>query len=102
MPAGDNELSAFVAPGCLSITYIKSSKFTRLRLKAVVSALARLLATTSMRVDSARRPVAAEWSAVIAMLGALSDVGDWRLQESGPPQRRRGRGEHSVFCLLSS
>jgi uncharacterized membrane protein (UPF0136 family) len=36
-------------------------------LNAVVSALARLLATTSIRVDSARKPVAAEFSAVMAM-----------------------------------
>ena len=41
-------------------------------LNAVVSALARLFATTSMRVERVFSPVAAEWSAVIAM-GSLSD-----------------------------
>src|SRR5678815_1096868 len=82
MPAGVRSPAALVTPGCFSCKYIRSSKLTRLRLKAVVSALARLLATTSIRVDSARRPVAAEWSAVMAM-GSLSDRGGMRL-EAGP------------------
>ena len=60
MPAGETSPPAFVAPGCFSIEYIKSSKLTRLRLNVFVSAFARLFATTSMRVDSARKPVAAE------------------------------------------
>src|SRR5436853_3830728 len=72
MPAGVRSPAALVMPGRFCSTYIRSSKLTRLRLNAVVSALARLLATTSMRVDNARSPVAAEWRAVIAM-GSLSD-----------------------------
>src|SRR3982750_1038710 len=67
MPAGVRSPAALVTPGCFCCTYIKSSKLTRLRLKAVVSALARLLATTSIRVERARSPVAAECSAVIPM-----------------------------------
>jgi hypothetical protein len=67
VPAGEISPVALAVPGCLSVRYIKSSKFTRLRLNAVVSAFARLLAITSMRVDKARRPVAAEFRAVIAI-----------------------------------
>src|SRR5256885_6008158 len=89
MPAGVRSPAAFVMPGCLSWRYIRSSKLTRLRLNAVVSALARLLATTSMRVDSALRPVAAECKAVIAMK-PLSDAGARRL-EGGPPSRAMAR-----------
>src|SRR2546421_593463 len=80
MPEGETSCEALVAPGCLRTRYMRSSKLTRLRLKAVVSALARLLATTSMRVESARSPVAAELSAVIAMK-SLSDLGEDQLQE---------------------
>ena len=58
---------AVLVPGCLSVRYIRSSKLTRDRLNAVVSALARLFATTSMRVDNAFRPDAAEWRAVMAI-----------------------------------
>src|SRR6476619_6763769 len=72
MPAGVRSPAALVMPGRFCSRYIRSSKFTRLRLNAVVSAFARMFATTSMAVDNARSPVAAEWSAVIAM-GSLSD-----------------------------
>src|SRR5437016_12938054 len=64
--AGEGSPVLLVVPGCLSCRYIRSSKFTRLRLNAVVSALARLLAVTSIFVDNARSPVAAEWRAVMA------------------------------------
>src|SRR2546423_4191118 len=75
VPAGEGSLALLFEPGSFKVTYIRSSKFIRLRLKAVVSALARLLAMTSMRVERARSPVAAEFSAVMAM-GELSDLGD--------------------------
>src|SRR5882672_3192168 len=74
VPAGEGSLALLFEPGSFNVTYIRSSKFIRLRLKAVVSALARLLAMTSMRVERARNPVAAEFSAVMAMV--LSDLGD--------------------------
>jgi hypothetical protein len=35
-----------------------------------------LLATTSIRVERARRPVAAEWSAVIAMFDLSDENGE--------------------------
>src|SRR5437660_11089001 len=88
MPAGAISPFCVCAPGCFSVRYIRSSKLTRLRLNAVVSALARLLATTSIRVDNARSPVAAESRAVIAM-GSLSD-------------RKAGRDYCFSACLIAS
>ncbi|CAA9433686.1 MAG: hypothetical protein AVDCRST_MAG64-3676 [uncultured Phycisphaerae bacterium] len=79
MPAGETSPAAFVVPGCRWARYIRSSKFSRLRLNAVVSAFAKLLAITSMRVERARSPVAAEFRAVIAM-PVLSDHGGRRLE----------------------
>src|SRR5436305_2737304 len=106
MPAGVRSPAALVMPGRFCSTYIRSSKFTRLRLNAVVSALARLFATTSMRVDKARSPVAAEFNAIVAMRksnderGTMNDEGGVRLRSHRKKHERREiLIHHSYFCI---
>src|SRR5947209_2026731 len=100
MPEGETSEVASVAPGWRSVTYIRSSKLHRLPLNAVVSAFARLFETTSIRVDSARSPVAAELSAAMAMLVTYRtgpDRGMNRGCDSQPSFRRDA--QRSAFCV---
>src|ERR1041385_7282092 len=107
-PVGDRSPLAFSLPGCDRSMYSRSWKFVRLPLNPVVFTFARLLAMTSSLVLRAESPVAAAWSAIVAMrplssahpaqavnrpvhqaVGAL-DHGQVRLR--GPA--RLGHGQH--------